>query len=286
MYPVNKPIFTIVNGAPVSNGVQIGNPSVFSYPEEEIEMESFSDGERYVRQILIFGEESQKRLRRSHVLIAGTGGLGSPIAYYLAAAGIGTITLIDYDRVTESNLNRQLLHWTTDIGREKILSAEEKLKALNPSIHIFTWNKKITKWNIASFAQGVDILIDAVDNFETRFILNEYAVQSGLPLIHGSVHGFSGQMMVIIPGKTPCLSCIFKQSSPESLVPVVGVTPGIIGVLQANEAIKYLTGVLPVTTGKLIVWDGEKTVLESFHVQKNEYCPVCGSKKTVRSDAR
>lgn len=278
MYPSNQPVFTIVNDLPVPDRVHGTIPLPFSYPEDKIEIESFSEGERYARQILLFGDETQKKLRRSHVLIAGTGGLGSPIAYYLAAAGIGTITLIDNDRVVESNLNRQLLHWTADIGRDKTRSAEEKLKAFNPFIRVFTWNEKITSGNIATFAQGADLLIDAVDNFSTRFILNEYAVRKGLPFIHGSVQGFSGQMMVIIPGQTPCLSCLFKKSSPGDAVPVVGVTPGIIGAMQANEAIKFLTGDLPVTTGKLILWDGEKTSLESFHVQKNENCPVCGKK--------
>jgi molybdopterin-synthase adenylyltransferase len=261
--PAHQPLHNNSHSLPIKSG-----PGYLNFSEDE--------EERYARQILLFGIETQNRLKYSHALIAGTGGLGSPIAFYLAAAGVGTLTLIDHDRVSLSNLNRQILHGTSDLGNDKTRSAKRKLRDLNPLIQIITWNEKITRMNLSVMAHDADIIIDATDNFETRYILNEFAVNSGIPFIHGAVNGFSGQMFVVIPKKTACLSCLFKNPPPEQVNPVIGVTPGIIGSMQAGEAIKILTGCIPEVAGKFICWDGINTTLKSLHVRKNDNCPVCG----------
>lgn len=233
-----------------------------------------AERERYLRQILLFDEEGQNALKRAHICIVGTGGLGSPIAMYLAAAGIGTITIVDSDTVTMSNLNRQLLHWTDDIGREKISSAAEKLRCINPHCNIIARNERVTRENVARISLGADIIIDAVDNYETRQILNLYSVREGKPFIHGAVRGLSGQMLVVLPG-TACLRCIVQDGISDSMVPVLGVTPGIVGCMQANEAIKLLTGGGS-SAGNLVIWNGETGRTEVYAVQPNPDCPVCG----------
>ncbi|MFH0967191.1 MAG: HesA/MoeB/ThiF family protein, partial [Methanobacteriota archaeon] len=172
---------------------------------------SGDESERYLRQILIFGDSGQVLLRDAHVFIAGCGGLGCPIAMYLAAAGVGTLTIVDPDIVSISNLNRQLLHWTSDIGKEKVISAQEKLSDFNPGIRVSCYGESITQDTIRTLAQGADIIIDAVDTMDTRHILNEYAVMTQKPFIHGAVNGLSGQMMVYVPGKTACLRCLIRD---------------------------------------------------------------------------
>lgn len=233
--------------------------------------------ERYLRQILIFGDSGQISLRNAHIFIAGCGGLGSPIAMYLAAAGIGRLTIVDHDRVSLSNLNRQLLHGTRDIGREKIISAKEKLSDINPEIKISCFNIQITQNTMPALADGADIIIDAVDSMETRYVLNTYAVRTGTPFIYGSVHGFYGQMMVIIPGKTACLRCLMDTPVKFPVVPVLGITPGIIGLMQANEAIKQITGMGVVQINRFVTWNGETGKIDSYGVKRNLLCPVCGN---------
>ena len=233
--------------------------------------------ERYLRQILIFGESGQISLRKAHIFIAGCGGLGSPLAMYLAAAGVRRLTIVDHDTVSLSNLNRQLLHGTSDIGREKSISAEEKLRNLNPEIKISSFNILITHDTLPALAAGADIIIDAVDSMETRHVLNAYAVRTGTPFIYGSVHGFHGQMMVIIPGKTACLRCLMDTPVKFPVVPVLGITPGIIGLMQANEAIKQITGMGVVQMNRFVTWNGETGKLDSYTVKKNLRCPVCGN---------
>lgn len=232
--------------------------------------------ERYLRQILIFDESGQISLRNAHIFIAGCGGLGSPIAMYLAAAGVGKLTIVDYDTVSLSNLNRQLLHWTSDIGRGKISSAEEKLRNINPEIAVSCHCDMITHDTLPTLANGADIIIDAVDSMETRYVLNAYAVRTGTPFIYGSVHGFYGQMMVIIPGKTACLRCLMDTPIKYPVVPVLGITPGIIGLMQANEAIKLITGKGVVQTNRFVTWNGETAKLDSYAVKKDLHCQECG----------
>ncbi|HOB18092.1 MAG TPA: HesA/MoeB/ThiF family protein [Candidatus Methanoculleus thermohydrogenotrophicum] len=233
--------------------------------------------ERYQRQIALFGEEAQARLASARVVIVGAGGLGCPVALYLAAAGIGEIRLIDGDVVDRTNLNRQVLHGDRDIGRAKVESAAEKLRAQNPEIRVVTRYATIDEGNAAVLAGGADLIIDATDNFPARYILNRVALQSGVPLIHGAVRGFDGQATTIIPGRTACLACIFPIPPPEEeVVPMVGTTPGIIGLVQANEAVKYITSTGDLLANRLLVWDGRAATMATLEVERQENCSVCG----------
>ncbi|HWQ45119.1 MAG TPA: HesA/MoeB/ThiF family protein [Methanosarcina barkeri] len=234
--------------------------------------------EKYIRQIMLFGEEGQEKLKNAKIFVAGAGGLGSPVSTYLAVAGIGKIIIADFDSVDLSNLNRQFLHHEKDIGRAKIKSAEEKLLSLNPEIKVETIREKITDENAGSLVPPCDLIIDALDNFDTRHVLNRLAVERNIPLIHGAVSGYRGQATTIIPGKTPCLCCIFPSSFKKEVFPVLGTTPGVIGSIQANEAIKYLTGQGKLLENRLLLWDGLSCSFSELHVNKAENCPVCGTK--------
>jgi molybdopterin-synthase adenylyltransferase len=234
--------------------------------------------EKYIRQIMLFGEEGQEKLKNAKIFVAGAGGLGSPVSTYLAVAGIGKIIIADFDSVDLSNLNRQFLHHEKDIGRAKIESAEEKLLSLNPEIKVEIIREKITDENAGSLVPSCDLIIDALDNFDTRHVLNRLAVERNIPLIHGAVSGYRGQATTIIPGKTPCLCCIFPNSFKKEVFPVLGTTPGVIGSIQANEAIKYLTGQGRLLENRLLLWDGLSCSFSELQVNKAENCPVCGTK--------
>lgn len=234
--------------------------------------------EKYVRQIMLFGEEGQEKLKKARVFVAGAGGLGSPVCTYLAVAGVGKIIIADFDCVEKSNLNRQFLHHEKDIGREKIKSAEEKLLSLNPEIEVESIKEKITDENADSIVPPCDLIIDALDNFDTRHVLNRLAVERKIPLIHGAVSGYRGQATTIIPGKTPCLCCIFPGSFKKEVFPVLGTTPGVIGTIQANEAIKYITGQGKLLKNRLLLWDGLSCSFSELNVNKTKNCPVCGTK--------
>ncbi|MDQ1275694.1 MAG: molybdopterin-synthase adenylyltransferase [Euryarchaeota archaeon] len=234
--------------------------------------------EKYIRQIMLFGEEGQEKLKNAKIFVAGAGGLGSPVSTYLAVAGIGKIIIADFDSVDLSNLNRQFLHHEKDIGRAKIESAEEKLLSLNPEIKVEIIREKITDENAGSIVPPCDLIIDALDNFDTRHVLNRLAVERNIPLIHGAVSGYRGQATTIIPGKTPCLCCIFPSSFKKEVFPVLGTTPGVIGSIQANEAIKYLTGQGKLLENRLLLWDGLSCSFSELQVNKAENCPVCGTK--------
>jgi len=240
-------------------------------------MENTSN-EKYIRQIMLFGEEGQKKLKKARVLVAGAGGLGSPVSTYLAVAGVGKIIIADFDCVEKSNLNRQFLHHETDIGKEKVKSAEEKLLSLNPEIEVETIKEKITDENAGSIVPPCDLIIDALDNFDTRHILNRLTVEREIPLIHGAVSGYRGQATTIIPGKTPCLCCIFPTSFKKEVFPVLGTTPGVIGTIQANEAIKFIVGQGKLLENRLLLWDGLSCSFSELNVNKTENCPVCGVK--------
>jgi len=174
---------------------------------------------RYDRQIRIFGEEGQNRLKKAKVFIAGVGGLGSPLSIYLAVAGIGKLRIVDNDVVALENLNRQILHWDNDIGREKIESAEAKLKGINPNVEVEPISETITEDNADRLVGDFDVIVDAMDNFATRYVLNKIALTKGVPFFHGAVHGFYGQATTIIPGKTACLRCIFPEAPPPTPPP-------------------------------------------------------------------
>ncbi|MDD5143476.1 HesA/MoeB/ThiF family protein [Methanoregula sp.] len=232
--------------------------------------------ERYKRQILLFGEEGQERLKASHIFIAGAGGLGSPIAIYLAVAGVGAITIVDMDVVDQSNLNRQILHSDRDIGKKKTVSALEKLREYNADITINAIDTTITEENIRELVGRADGIVDAMDNYPIRYLLNRVALEKKVPFFHGAIRGFYGQATTILPGKTPCLECIFPKAPPKEVFPVVGATPGVIGTVQATEVIKYLTGQGSLLDSRLFIWDGLTSTSEEIAVCRNPSCPACG----------
>lgn len=234
--------------------------------------------ERYDRQILIkgFGEEGQDKLKKAKVFVAGAGGLGSSIATYLAAAGVGTIRVVDHDEVELSNLNRQVLHWEEDIGKKKASSAVAKLKKLNPWLKIEAIEEKITEANIGQLVAGFDLIVDAMDNLPARYLLNKAAIEKKIPFFHGAVQGFEGRAMTIIPGKTACLRCVYRGAVIEGKFPVIGVAPGVIGCIQATEVIKYIMGIGQLLTNRLLVYDGLNMKFSAFTVKRDPTCEHCG----------
>ncbi len=237
--------------------------------------------QRYDRQILIrqVGRAGQKRLKQASVVIAGAGGLGSPIAMYLAAAGVGRLTLIDGDTVETGNLNRQLLHWQMDVGRPKTESALDKLIRLNPDMHVEVHRTKIDAHNATGLVAGSDAVVDALDNLATRYLVNRAAVSRGIPFFHGAVHGFEGRAMTVLPGKSACLRCLYKVPVPQGVTPVIGVTPGVIGTIQATEVIKYLLGKGDLLIDRMLHYDGLAMVFREFRVRRNPQCDHCGDKR-------
>ncbi|RLA95878.1 MAG: adenylyltransferase [Deltaproteobacteria bacterium] len=234
---------------------------------------------RYSRQIMLpsFGEEGQQKLKAAHVVVAGVGGLGSLSSMLLVAAGVGHLTLIDADRVELSNLNRQILHWEEDIGVEKVLSAARKLRKLNSTVEVMPRAEEITKENVASLVEGADLVMDAMDNMATRFILNEACVKMGIPFIHGGIHGLLGQITTIIPRRGPCLRCIFPQEvEGKKPFPVLGATPAMVASLQVMEAIKVLVGMGELLVGRMLLINGEVMEIATIEVKRNPQCPVCG----------
>ena len=236
--------------------------------------------ERYKRQILLFGEEGQERLKAAHIFIAGAGGLGSPIAIYLAVAGIGTITIVDMDTVDQSNLNRQILHTDRDMGKKKTVSAMEKLQKYNADITVNAIDTRIDAENVADLVGRADGIVDAMDNYPVRYLLNRTALAKKVPFFHGAIRGYCGQATTILPGETPCLECIFPKAPPKEVFPVVGVTPGVIGTVQATEVIKYLTGSGRLLSGRLFMWDGLTAMSEEIAIAQNPACPACGTSHT------
>jgi len=234
--------------------------------------------ERYDRQIMIrgFGENGQEKLKRAKVIVAGSGGLGSPISIYLAAAGVGTIRIVDHDRVELSNLNRQVLHWDKDIGRNKVDSATEKLSQLNQSVKIEAVEEMINEANISRLVAGFDLIVDAMDNLPTRYLLNKAAIDNNIPFIHGAVYGLEGRAMTIIPGKTACLRCVYRGLILQEKFPVIGVTPAVIGCIQVTEVIKYITGIGKLLTNRLLVYDGLNMTFTELAVKRDPNCEHCG----------
>lgn len=239
---------------------------------------------RYSRHLLIpqVGLSGQEKLKNSSVLIVGTGGLGSPIALYLAAAGIGKIGLVDFDVVDESNLQRQVIHSTSKIGIPKVDSAKAFLEDLNPLVEINTFNVMLSATNIAAIAKDYQIIVDGTDNFSTRYLLNDYCVFTKKPYVYGSIFRFEGQVSVFDAQSGPCYRCIFPSPPPPGVVPtcgeggVFGVLPGTIGTIQATEVIKLVLDIGEKSIGKLFLFDGLDMSLQSIHLRKNPKCKVCG----------
>jgi Dinucleotide-utilizing enzymes involved in molybdopterin and thiamine biosynthesis family 2 len=236
---------------------------------------------RYERQLLMpqIGQSGQKKLEQSTVTVIGAGGLGSPVLTYLTSAGVGTIRIIDCDIVSESNLNRQFLHNSDDVGKLKVLSAKEKLSKLNPNVNLITISEKLDTDNVEGIVTGSDVVVDCVDNITTRIIAAHACMKLNIPLVEGGVCGFYGYVIDI--GKDfPCLSCLgYDKAQPKTPVPVLGVTAGAIGCMQANECIKLLLGIGEPLYGRLMNYDGLSGTWEEVHVEIADSCPVHSSIK-------
>jgi adenylyltransferase/sulfurtransferase len=237
-----------------------------------------NDHKRYHRQMMIdgWGKEGQEKLKQTTIGVLGAGGLGSPLLMYLTVAGFGKIIVADKDVIELSNLNRQILHWDKDIGRKKAESAKEKLQEMNRDVEIVAYTGEVTEENIEQIFTGVDAVCDALDNFEIRFVLNAFAVAHRIPLFHGAIWGLQGEVTTIIPGETACYRCLYSEAMPGGLFPVVGVTPALIAVIQATEAIKYFTGVGELLKDQLLLYEGESMTFSKVHIKRNSDCPVCG----------
>jgi len=233
---------------------------------------------RYDRQMMIqgFGEAGQEKLKQAKVVVAGSGGLGSPIAIYLAAAGIGTLCIIDHDKVELSNLNRQILHWDKDVGVRKVDSAAEKIRGLNGNVKVETVAVTIDESNVSKLTAGYDVIVDAMDNLPTRFLLNRAAIEHNTPFVHGAVYGLEGRVTTVIPGKSACLGCLYRGIPPREKFPVLGTTPAVIGSIQATEAIKIITGIGNLLTDRLLVYDGLNMKFTELRLSRNHRCEYCG----------
>ncbi|MCQ8892210.1 MAG: HesA/MoeB/ThiF family protein [Candidatus Methanosuratincola sp.] len=240
---------------------------------------------RYSRQIMVkgWGEAAQLKVKSARVAVIGVGGLGSPASLYLAASGVGYLRLIDCDTVDLSNLNRQILHWSTDLGRPKVESAAMKLTQLNPEIAVDPVNEALTVDNVAELLKGIDVVVDGLDNLQSRFIVNEACVSLRIPYVYGAVYGMEGFLTTIVPGEGPCLRCIYPSASATAeAFPVVGTAPGVIGSLEASEALKLITGIGKPAIERLIIYDGELMRFDEIAIKKDEGCPVCSRQKPIR----
>src|SRR5271157_2899327 len=247
------------------------------------------DLSRYARHLILpeVGMEGQQKLKAAKVLCVGTGGLGSPLAFYLAAAGVGTLGLVDFDVVDSSNLQRQIIHSTKDVGRPKLDSAEEKLKALNPHMKIVKFNTMLLSTNAMEIFKDFDIVADATDTFPTRSLVNDACVLSGKPNVYGSIFRFEGQASVFATEQGPCYRCLYPEPPPPGLVPscaeggVLGILPGLLGVIQATEVIKLVLGSGESLIGRLLLVDSLNMRFRELKLRKNPECPVCGTNPTV-----
>ena len=233
---------------------------------------------RYQRQMMMpgWGETTQRLLKQSTVFVAGAGGLGSVVTIYLAVAGIGRLVVCDCDRVERSNLNRQILHDSSRIGIGKAVSARETLARLNPSVEVVTLEEVITADNVKQLVGDAQVVVDCLDNFDTRYVLNACAIRKNLPFVHGSVCGLEGRLSFVHVPETACLQCIFPGGPPAAAVPVLGATAGVIGALEAMEVVKYLAKVGNNLKGRLLTWDGDSMEFRSYRTQRDPQCPSCG----------
>jgi len=246
--------------------------------------------QRYSRHLLIpeVGEEGQLKLLDSRILLIGAGGLGSPASLYLAAAGVGTLGIVDDDAVDATNLQRQIVHSTERLGEPKADSAKRTIEALNPDVDVKVFKERITSENVDRILdEGWDVIVDGADNFPTRYLLNDASVWHGIPIVHGSIFRFEGQITVFKPGDGPCYRCLFPQPPPPELAPscaeggVLGVLPGIVGSIQANEALKLVMGIGDPLVGRLLLFDALAPSFTEVKLRRDPGCPVCGEEPTI-----
>ena len=251
---------------------------------------SAAEFQRYSRHIALpeLGVEGQERLKQGSALVVGAGGLGSPVSLYLAAAGVGRIGIVDFDRIDASNLQRQVLYGTSDVGSSKVAVAAERLRDLNPEIEIVAHETQLTSDNALEILRAYDVIIDGTDNFPTRYLVNDACVLLGKPYVYGSILRFDGQVSVFDAARGPCYRCLFKEPPPPGLVPncaeggVLGALPGIIGSLQALEAIKLIAGIGEALVGRLLLFDGLSMKWRELRLRKNQGCAMCGESPTIR----
>ncbi len=248
--------------------------------------------DRYSRHVIMdeVGPEGQKRLLDGSVVVVGAGGLGSPAIQYLAAAGVGRLGIVDDDVVERSNLQRQIVHGDDDVGRPKVDSAADYVRRLNPDVDVRTHETRLTADNVADVLEGYDVVVDASDNFATRYLLNDYCTLAGIPLSHGAIYRFEGQVTTFTnDGDGPCYRCIFPEAPEPGTVPdcattgVLGVLPGTVGCVQATEVVKYLIGTGELLEGRLLMYDAMGMTFETVEVRKNPGCPVCGDDPAIES---
>jgi len=246
--------------------------------------------ERYSRHIILpeVGGSGQQKMLEARVLLLGAGGLGSPAAYYLAAAGIGNLGIVDFDQVDLSNLQRQIIHSTERIGMLKTESAKKTIQALNPDVNVTLYNEKMDSSNIMSLIKDYDYVVDGSDNFPTRYLVNDACVMKNKTLIHGSIYRFEGQVTVFKPGDGPCYRCLYPEPPPPGMVPncqeggVLGVLAGVIGNLQVVEVLKLILGIGKPLIGKLLIYDALNTEFRNLRLRRDANCPICGEKPTIK----
>lgn len=245
--------------------------------------------DQYSRHLMLecIGEEGQERLLGGRVLVIGAGGLGSPAALYLAAAGVGTIGIADPDDVELSNLQRQIIHSTSDVGKPKVSSAERRIRDLNPDVTVTPHHLRINAGNIREIIAGYDVVIDATDNFAAKFLINDACILAGKPYSHGGILRFDGQTMTVHPRKSACYRCIFPAPPPAEVATacsrdgVLGVLPGVIGTIQASEAIKYLAGIGDPLTDRLLTFNALRMKFREIPIKPDQHCPVCGTDPSI-----
>jgi molybdopterin/thiamine biosynthesis adenylyltransferase/rhodanese-related sulfurtransferase len=261
------------------------------YPVETPPHLTEAQRDRYSRHLLLpeVGDKGQAKLLQSRVLLLGAGGLGSPSALYLAAAGVGTLGLVDADVVDASNLQRQILHATSRLGMPKVDSAEVALRDLNPDVHVIKYQERLTSENVERIlADKWDVIVDGCDNFPTRYLVNDASLMHKIPVVHGSIFRFDGQVTTFVPFQGPCYRCLYPEPPPAHLAPscaeggVLGILPGIIGVLQATEAVKLLLGLGNVLNGRLLQYDSLSMTFRTFKLRRDDACPACGKNPTIK----
>ncbi|HEX7671996.1 MAG TPA: molybdopterin-synthase adenylyltransferase MoeB, partial [Polyangiaceae bacterium] len=259
------------------------------YPVEAPADLTDAQRDRYSRHILLpeVGEKGQEKLLKSKVLLLGAGGLGSPAALYLAAAGVGTVGLVDADTVDASNLQRQILHATSRLGTPKVDSAEVAIRDLNPDVKVVKFQERLTSENVDRIFKGWDVVVDGCDNFPTRYLVNDASLFNKIPVVHGSIFRFDGQVTTFLPFQGPCYRCLYPEPPPAHLAPscseagVLGILCGIVGTLQATEAIKLLLGKGELLSGRLLQYDSMKMAFRTFKLRRDKNCPACGEHPTI-----